>query len=451
MKTLWKILTLALSFMLLICVTACGRGDGDGDGDGGGQVTLRIESAAPLKYNYNALLKSEEEGTQIYNQALFTKQLLQGFKELYPNIKVNFIEDGWGEALFQQQQLYVRSYKQGNAMEVDIMIGETYMNYLTKADVFVELDKSKFADVIEGSYADMMLGDKMYGVPMCTGILGLQYNTQILTEVGIPEEEWVPTTWDRLLENCKKVSEYAEKNEKVYGGIMLNNVSGMSGAFRAVPFMRQAGGDLVNEEGELTLNSAQNKEAFSFLRNLAKYAYQPGLTESTEDTLQYYFISKGYAAYMIEGQWSMAGAPDYIKSAALPQKEENSTLNGNIFTGNVLFGITKGSKHKKEAQAFLEYLTSEKVQTLFYQLDGRLPINKKTLSSQEVRTIYPNINSYIDVLVAGGFKGGLYGFVKNSADIWNRWGTFYKDVLMTDKSIDTLLSDTHDYIKGKMS
>ena len=83
MKTLWKILTLALSFMLLICVTACGRGDGDGDGGGGGQVTLRIESAAPLKYNYNALLKSEEEGTQIYNQALFTKQLLQGTNRSY--------------------------------------------------------------------------------------------------------------------------------------------------------------------------------------------------------------------------------------------------------------------------------------------------------------------------------------------------------------------------------
>ena len=370
---------------------------------------------------------------------------------MYPNIKLNFIEHGWGEALFEQQQLMVRSYMQGNKMDVDIMIGETYMGYFTKANVFTRLDATKVTDVIEGSYADMMLDGNMYGVPMCTGIMGLQYNTQILTEVGIAEEDWEPTTWAELLENCKKVSEYAKANNKDYGGIMLNNVSGMSSAFRAVPFMRQAGGDFVDADGNLTLNTAENKETFTYLRNLAKYAYEDGLTTDTEDALQYNFITKGRAAYMIEGQWSMAGAPDYIKSAKLPVKDESVTVIGNIVMGNVLFGITQGSENKEAALAFLEYLTSEEVQMWFYELDGRLPINKTVLSSSQVREVYPNINPYIDILIEGGFEGGLAGFVKNSSDIWNKWGTFYKKVLTTNDDISALLTETHDYINQKMS
>ncbi len=451
MKIFGKLATLLLCFLLTFTFVACGGGTVESNEDE--QITLRIESAAPLRYNFNALLNSEEEGTQIYNQALFSKKLVEGFKKLYPNIKLNFIEHGWGDALFQKQQLMVRSYMQNGKIDVDIMIGETYMNYLTNAGVFAELDKSKFSHVIEGSYADMAVEDKMYGVPMCTGIMGLQYNTQILTEVGIPEEDWVPTTWAELLENSKKVHEYAVENEKAYDGIMLNNTSmGMSSAFRAVPFMRQAGGDFIDASGNLALNSAANKEAFTYLRELAKYAYKDGLNTENEDTLQYFFTNKGYAAYMIEGQWSMTNAPDYIKSAALPKKDAESTVNGNIFMGNVLFGITKGSNNKEAAQAFLEYLTSEEVQTWFYELDGRLPVNKDVLSSDATREIHPNINSYIDVLLAGGFEGGLAGFVKNSADIWNTgWLNFYKKVLTSNEDLDTLLSDVHNYIQGKMA
>ena len=96
-----------------------------GDVDPTKAITLKIQSAAPLRYNYAALLRSEKEGTQLYNQALFSKQLVEGFKELYPNITLRFVEDGWGDALYEKQQLYIRDYMAGGSMAVDIMIGET--------------------------------------------------------------------------------------------------------------------------------------------------------------------------------------------------------------------------------------------------------------------------------------------------------------------------------------
>ncbi len=440
-----------------MCAACGGKGPGGDEpgGDIGGnidpdvQITLNIESAAPLRFNYKALLSSEKPGTQLYNQALFSQRLVDGFKKLYPNIRLKFTEDGWGDALYQTQQLYIRDYNQGGAMAVDLMIGETYMGYFAQNGVFAELNGEKFSDVLEGAYADMNIGGKIYGVPMCTNVMGLQYNTDILREAQIPEEDWVPETWDELKENCKKVSDYAKANGKNYGGIVMNNVSGMSGAFRAVPFLRQAGGDIM-KDGQLTVNSAENIEAFTYLRELAQYAYSDSLTSTSEDTLQYYFTTQNRGAYMVELAVSMANAGDNIKSAPLPTKNADGTGVGNVYCGNVLFGVTKGSKNKAAAQAFLEYLTSAEVQNWLYELDGRLPVNKTTLQSEEIKTVHPNINPYIEQLNNGGFNGGLACFTNNSQLIWSSWGTFYSNVLRTTTDIKTLADAVQNDIKNKM-
>lgn len=448
---------------LLLVGAACGGTTG-GNNPGGGKnpggeviggevdvtksITLKIESAAPLRYNYQSLLRSEEEGSQLYNQALFSKQLVEGFKKKYPNIKLQFIEDGWGDALYQQQQLYIRDYNAGGAMAVDVMIGETYMGYFAQNGVFSPLDKTKFSDVLESACADVTIGDNLYGVPMCTGIMGLQYNTTILAEAGIPEEEWVPANWDELKENCRKVTEYAVEHQKSYRGINMNCISGMSSAFRAVPFMRQAGGDIL-KDGTLSVNSAENVEAYTYLRELASYAYGESLTSGSEDEVQYQFTNKNTAAYLVDGQWAMANAGDNIKSAPLPTKNADGTGTGNIFTGNVLFSITSASQNKEAAQAFLEYLTSAEVQSLFYELDGRLPVSKTTLQSEEVRDIHPNINAYIDALNAGGFSGGMACFTRNSQDIWDAWGSFYREVLTTKNDIKTLADGLQSTIQSK--
>ena len=203
-------------------------------------------------------------------------------------------------------------------------------------------------------------------------------------------------------------------------------------------------------DGNLSINSEQNIETFTYLRNLAQYAYPQSLTAENEDTVLYYFTEQNRSAYLIDGQWAMADADDNIKSAPLPTKNSDGTGTGNIFTGNVFFGVTRASQNTVAAQAFLEYLTSKEVQGWFYELDGRLPVNKTVLESEEIRTVHPNINSYIDVLNQGGFKGGMACFTKNSNDIWSSWGSFYRSVLTGSGDIKTLADNLQNTIKGKM-
>lgn len=419
----------------------------DGEVDTTQAITLYIESAAPLKYNYKALLKSEEEGSQVYKQAQFTKVVVEGFKELYPNITLRFVEDGWGDALWQRQQLYIREYQNGTTPTPDILIGESYMGYLAQNGVFSALDSSKFTHVIESSYADMKIGDNLYGVPMASGLMGLQYNATILQEAGIPETDWEPETWADLLENCKKVSEYAASNNKSYSGIVMNNVKGMSSAYRALPFMRAAGGDYLDDNGDFDLDSTENIAAFTYLRELAQYAYGPSLTESSEDTVQYMF-NQGKGAYFVEGQWSMISAGENIRACELPKSNNGGT--GNCYVGSMLFGVAKWSKNKVAAQAFLEYITSETVQQALYKYDGRLPVNKTYLNSDEIRLVQPNMNGYIDAMIAGGFGGGLPSITQNTTSIWEKWGNFYSSVLTTKTDISTLAQSTNKEINDLM-
>lgn len=454
----WKIaLTVLLCLVVGAVGMACGGrqtpsgGDGIDDEVTTQNVTIKIQSAAPLKDTYKSILRTTtDKESLIYKQALFTQYVVEGFKELYPNITLEFYEDGWGTQLQTTTALKLENWANGGKMDRDILIGESEMGYYAKNNVFADLGKSDFADVNAGPVGDVTVGDKLYAVPMCTGIFGLQYNTTILKEAGILEADMAPKTWDQLLANCKKVSEYAAAHDKTYCGIVINGISGLSSAYRALPFMRQAGGDFVDDSGNPAVNTAGNLRAYEYLRKLAQYTTASLLNEGSEDSLQNQFCKDNVAAYMVEGQWAMATANEDIKAAALPTETAGSKM-GNCFVGNVLFGVFTGSEHKPEAKAFLKYLTSPAVQLKLYELDGRLPISNSVLQGDEVRAVHPALNPYIDALNVGGFSGGLPYFDQNANTIWNKWGVFVKKVYNSTEDIaplaDALQNDWIEQLK----
>ncbi len=290
------------------------------------------------------------------------------------------------------------------------------------------------------------MGSNLYGVPMCTGVFGLQYSTDILREAGISEDKWEPQTWAEFLANCAAVDTYAKANSKDYSGFIMS-VLGMSGAFRAQPFMRQAGGDFLDANGNVAVDSAANVEAFEFLRELAKYAYDGSLQEGADSTIQANFLN-GKAAYSMDFQATLIDAGANLKSCAMPKTDGEDTRTGNSFVGNALFGVTRASKNKAAAKAFLAYLTSEEIQLELMKQDGRLPVNVKTLESDEIREVNPAMNPYIDMLIAGGFHGSLPSFDTNTSKIWEKWDTFFRAVLGGTGDIQTLATALKNDING---
>lgn len=395
--------------------------------------TLVVWVSDPLKPDYESLLSLP--GGEDNRMALYTKRVVESFEREHEGVTVRLENRGWMDALNSQ----VLGAAQSNTLP-DLMMGEMYMPIYLERGLLKPLDLGEYADVLPAGIVESVIKDgQLYGAPFSTGVFALQYNPAVLEAAGIPEEDWIPETWDELLANSQKVAEANTVNGTVStGGFLINNVAGISGAFRALPFVRQAGGDFLNADGEPDFASSAAKQAYTFLSQLAKTTVTGSLDITAEDQLHNLFIS-GAAAYQVEGPWTLAEADDTFGAAPLPQPTAQSDTNANAYVGNLIMAKTRDCVNDDLADAFVRHLLSPEMQWELFQADMRLPTNIDFLTDRRADMIAerPYFETYIDIMLEGGFSGGLPSFNRNSSRIWETWGSFYRNVLLCE-SLDEI-------------
>ncbi|MBQ8884771.1 MAG: extracellular solute-binding protein [Clostridia bacterium] len=408
--------------------------------------TLVVWVSNPLKPDYESLLSMS--GGNKNKMALYTKAVVESFEAAHPGVTVRLESRGWSDSLNSQ----VMSAARSNTLP-DLMMGEMYLPVYIKEGILKPISIGEYEEKLSnGVIADVKMGGKLYGAPFSTGVFALQYNPEILEMAGIPEEDWEPETWAELLVNSQKVAEAnTNKGNIVTGGFLINNVAGISGAFRALPFVRQAGGDFVNENGEIVFGSENAVEAYKFLSDLAKTAPTGSLDITAEDQLHNLFISGG-AAYQLEGPWTLEEADDYFKACAIPKPTAESTTSENAYVGNLIMAMTKNCDNEQLANEFIQHLLSPNMQWELFMGDSRLPTNMTFLQEkyEEMIEEKPYFKAYLDIMLNDEFEGGLPTFQRNSARIWETWGTFYNDVLTTTNSasVTTLAQNFENTVKG---
>lgn len=428
----------------VLAVTMAGSLAGCGTGDD--ENTLVVWVSNPLKPDYESLLALP--GGETNRMALYTQAVVESFEAAHEGVTVRLENRGWMDALNSQ----VLSAAQSNSLP-DLMMGEMYMPIYMERGLLKPLDLGEYADVLPSGIADSVTKDgQLYGAPFSTGVFALQYNPAVLEAAGIPEEDWIPETWDELLVNSQKVAEANTVNGTVStGGFLINNVAGISGAFRALPFVRQAGGDFLNANGEPDFASDAAKQAYTFLSQLAKTTVTGSLDITAEDQLHNLFIS-GAAAYQVEGPWTLAEADDSFRAAPLPQPTADSDTNANAYVGNLIMAKTRDCDNDELADAFVQHLLSPEMQWELFKADVRLPTNMDFLTERRADMIAERsyFETYIDIMLEGGFTGGLPSFSRNASRIWETWGSFYRNVLLCDvlSEIGPMADNFNETVKG---
>lgn len=115
---------------------------------------------------------------------------------------------------------------------------------------------------------------KSYTIPMMVGnACVLFYNTEMLEKAGIEE---FATDWDAFIDMCLEIK---EANEGVYPILMNWGASSGTSALMTSfwPFYWQAGGEEVNEEGEVSINNEAGLATLEFLYKL----YEVGIFDDT--------------------------------------------------------------------------------------------------------------------------------------------------------------------------
>ena len=202
----------------------------------------------------------------------------------------------------------------------------------------------------------------MYGYPTSAETYGLYFNKDLISE------EEIPATWDELK---TWTAAFNEKNPDKNGFLM--DVGNM---YYTILFTTMNGNRLFGESGTdtsssylATDNSIAGMKVFQGLREVVPLAAADANTATGDGA-----FAAGNVALYISGPWNVAGFTDAginFGVTTLPSLDGETPAAS--FSGTRGMYVSAYSDHPEEAAMFAEFLISEEMQQLRYDMTGALP------------------------------------------------------------------------------
>jgi multiple sugar transport system substrate-binding protein len=260
----------------------------------------------------------------------------------------------WGQG-FQKMMTMVGS---GNAPDL-AYTGSRYVPALAEMGAIVPIEvpadrKAEYAD----SIWDMVTWNgKIYGLPRAFSTKVLYYNKNLFEQAGLDPES-PPTTWAELQAAAKAI----RQNTDAYG-FALAGAKFVSTTSQFFNFLYQNGGDVIDAEGNVAINSPQAVEALEFYAGLAEYA-EPGPIAHQREDLWELFAEEAVGMY-ISGPWRRAAFVDSginFGVAPLPAGPQGSSSTILVSDSLVVFSQSENVEAAKQLALYLT--NAENQQTL---------------------------------------------------------------------------------------
>ena len=156
----------------------------------------------------------------------------------------------------------------GNPPDVAYLDASSTADFASR-DALVNLDSYiERSDVVNpDDYVDafrtfVTFEDSMYGLPLNGESTGLFYRTDLFEEAGI---DGPPETWEEFEEDAALLT---KPDEQQYGFQIFESEA----AYYWYPWLYQAGGDVLSDDGEVLFTSDEARTAAEYYVNLAEYS-----------------------------------------------------------------------------------------------------------------------------------------------------------------------------------
>jgi multiple sugar transport system substrate-binding protein len=375
---------LALTLIATACLSSQESSSGDTQAGAKVEPIVAKEPTEPTTITFSSWVGESPQ----------MKKFAEEFHQQYPNITVEF-QNVTAE---RARDKLITQIAGGDAPDVAFMDSGSVEDFASRG-ALVNLDNYiAGSDVIDldtyvpGFRAAGDFGNSMFALPVDGETTGLFYRTDLFEEAGI---DGPPTTWEEFEDTAAKLTNEADKQ---YGFIVF----APEAAYYWYPFLWQAGGDLLSDDGqEIVFDSPEGQEAAEFYVGLRKYSPADYLNSNSWDG-RVTFATGKVAMYMagswfggemkfsfpqINGKWDVAPLPEGPAGCA-------TTLAGDYLA------ITDQSQNKDAAWLWIQYLSEED--------------NLKTWTyGSKTSTLLPPVASLLDDPDLTKFNPWLQGFADN--------------------------------------
>lgn len=237
-----------------------------------------------------------------------------------------------------------------------------------------------FYDSLKKAYS---YNGHLYAAPKDFSTLALVINQDAWTKAGLTNSD-IPTTWDQLETVAKKLT--TGKQVGLTFGPQFERMG---------VFMAEAGGWLTSSDGKTaTVNSAQNIEAFNYVKKLLsdgclKFSSDLGTGWGGEA------FGKQLAAMTIEGNWIVGAMTKDYPNVKYKVVELPAGPNGK---GTIQYdggwGVAADSPNKAAAKDLVEFLTAPEQEMAFAKAFGVMP-SVQSIADQW-KQVYPDQTAFLD-------------------------------------------------------
>lgn len=291
----------------------------------------------------------------------FIKQAGAAFTAKYPNIEINYVNVESNDASSQ----IALDGPAGVGADIFCAQHDQIGKLVTSGHVLPVANPSKIKkSLLDACIQGATYEGTMYGYPVSAETYAVYYNKDLISEKELPK------TWDDLAKWC---AEFTKKNPGKQGLVL-----DVGNAYYSIIFASAKGNRLFGKSGtDFTSSYLTTKEAVEGMKvfqNLRKVGLDVPAADMTGSIVDASFTS-GIAAMAISGPWNIE---NYAKAginygvAPLPAMPGEKTPSAS-FSGVRCMFVSAYTDYPEEAALFAEFLVSDEMQKLRYEITAALP------------------------------------------------------------------------------
>ncbi|CAD5932039.1 ABC transporter substrate-binding protein [Planktothrix agardhii] len=330
-------------------------------------------------------------------QALESTQwqpIINSFHQTHPKIRLEVVKAPNNSNLVED--LYTSAYLLGDSpydlVYMDVVWVQKFAAAGWLEDLTKKVDPQKLTDYIQGDVQGGKYQNKLYRMPFRTDVGMLYYRTDLLEKAGLKP----PKTFQDLLTTSQTLQ---NQNLAQWGYVWQGKqYEGLAAMFTEI--LQGYGGFWVNPETQaIGLDAPESIEAVNFLRQTIEQSISPpGVTTYAEEETRRLFESGNTVflrnwpyVYALAANSPIRGKYGIQPMVNLPGKQSGACL------GGWGFGISKSSKHQREAWQVIEYFNQPDIQRQYFLETGYVP-SQKSLFTDDILVAKYN---YLPALLQG--------------------------------------------------